>query len=334
MDGGADEGVLFLSRRDVRAMLTVRDAAEAVEEDLKRQAIPGASALGDPATYAQADRDLSFMWRLKSAIIREPAVAGVRVAGFKLDEHGTGSGSEEDSTRLIVLADPVTGSPLAIIDEHHSFGLRTVAAAAVAVKHLARPGPLSFGVVGAGHIGRLAVRAVAELFGPAEIRVTSRTPASRERLAADLSRELGLPVRASDSAEAVCRASDVVIACTPSRAPYIALEWLREGALVVSLGQEEVTHAAYAGCDRLFVDYERARGHPAHVAAALEAGTLREGDIDGELWEVVSGRLTGRTDPAERIVLVAVGLATQDIAIAHSLYRRARATGAGTRIPL
>lgn len=98
--------------------------------------------------------------------------------------------------------------------------------------------------------------------------------------------------------------------------------------------KEEVTHEAYAGADRLFVDYERARGHPAHVAAALRSGVLRKEAIHGELWEVVSGRIPGRTHPSERIVLVSVGLASQDIAIAHRLYERARLTGAGTRIPL
>ena len=94
---------------------------------------------GVPLAYSTDDRKLGYRSRLKSAIIRDLPVAGVRVTGFKIDQNGIGTGGGRDATRYIILSDPVTSSPLAIIDEHSSFPKRTSAAVCVAAKYLARP---------------------------------------------------------------------------------------------------------------------------------------------------------------------------------------------------
>lgn len=326
--------IVFLSKDHVKGMLSVGDAMEAVEQDLVRQATDGAAAIGLPSVYAQEDRSLGFMWRLKTATIRTLPVAGVRIAGFKLDQNGIGSGGDADSTRYLILSDPSTGKPLAIVDEHWSFGMRTAAAAAVAAKFLAKRNPRSIGIIGVGHIGRMALRCLHHTFDIKDVRVTSLREETRRVFAEEMGEQLGLNIAPCDSVQAVCRHSDIIFACTSSQTPYIALDWLRKGTFLASLGQEELMHDAYAGCDRLFIDYDSSRdGHPAHIQAAIRSGALRDEDIAGVLYEVVSGLRPGRTDESERIILAAVGLATQDIAIAHRLYQKAKTSGAGLRLP-
>ena len=146
--------VVFLSDHDVSDMVTMADAMTAVEEDFNRQAVPGSMIYGVPLAYSTDDRKLGYRSRLKSAIIRDLPVAGVRVAGFKIDQNGVGTGGGREATRYIILSDPETSSPLAIIDEHSIFPKRTSAAVCVAAKYLARPESAAVGIVGVGNIGR------------------------------------------------------------------------------------------------------------------------------------------------------------------------------------
>ena len=156
--------VIFLSDHDVRAMIEMPAVIEAVEADFKRQADPDSMVVGVPLAYATDDRKLGFRWRLKTAIIRDLGVAGVRLTGYKINADGNGSGGDRNSTRYLVLSDPATSLPLAIIDEHTSFSMRTGAAVCVAAKYLAKPDSKVLGIIGVGNIGQTALLGLSKLF--------------------------------------------------------------------------------------------------------------------------------------------------------------------------
>ena len=326
--------VIFLSDHDVRAMIEMPAVIEAVEADFKRQADPDSMVVGVPLAYATDDRKLGFRWRLKTAIIRDLGVAGVRLTGYKINADGNGSGGDRNSTRYLVLSDPATSLPLAIIDEHTSFSMRTGAAVCVAAKYLAKPDSKVLGIIGVGNIGQTALLGLSKLFNLEQIRVTSQRAASRAAFAKEQSTALGLPIRAVDSYEEACHGADIVIAATPSTEPFIQYEWLRDGAFVGVMGHDEATHEVYEKCDRLFVDYNpETEKHAPHIQSAIDAGGLSADKPIRQIWEVVSGKLPGRRDEREKIVVATVGLTTQDTAIAHALYLQAKDEGRGLRLP-
>ena len=326
--------VIYLSDADVRSMLTMRAAVRAVEDDFKRQAEPDGMVLGVPLAWSTDDRQLGFRWRLKTVVIRGVPVAGVRVAGYKVDASGFGSGGEREATRYIILSDPNSGSPLAIIDEHSSFAVRTAASLTVAAKHLARRASKVVGIIGIGNVGRAALTGLAETFSLAEVRVISLRPETRTQFAREASETLGLRVTACDTHEAVCRGADIIICATIAREPFLEWDWLKEGVFIGAVGAEEVEHEVYRRCDRLFVDYDpRTEPHPEHINRAIAAGAIGQDNISGPLWETVCGAKPGRRNESDRILVCTVGLTSQDISIAHALYEQAKTDGRGMRLP-
>jgi alanine dehydrogenase len=326
--------VVFLSDRDVRGMLTMADAISIAEQDFKRQVDPANTVYGRPLAYEAEDRKLGFRWRLKTAILRDLPVAGVRVTGLKLDSAGVGGGGERNSTRYLILSDPTTAEPLAIVDEHTSFGMRTSAAVCVAAKYLAQPQAGIVGIVGAGNIGRTALLGLSGLFQLKLARVTSLHAETRCRFAEEMTAALGIPVQAVATHEEVCRGADIIMTGTPSQTPFIEYGWLADGVFVGLMGQREAKDEVFAKCDRLFVDYNPAtEKHPPSVQRAIDAGALDKTSFSGEIWEVVSGRKPARQNGKEKILAVSAGVASQDVAIAHQLYLRAKERGLGLRLP-
>ena len=55
--------------------------------------------------------------------------------------------------------------------------------------------------------------------------------------------------------------------------------------------------------------------------------------IDGDIGQVINGDLPGRESDAERVFFCPLGLGSEDIALATSIYRRAVADGLGVRLP-
>ncbi|HTV35942.1 MAG TPA: ornithine cyclodeaminase family protein [Xanthobacteraceae bacterium] len=326
--------VVFLSDNDVRKMLDMPAALAIAEQDFRRQADPANMIYGVPLAYETEDRQLGFRWRLKTAIMRDPPLAGSRITGFKVDSAGAGGGGERNSTRYMVLSDPATASPLAIVDEHTTFSMRTSAGVCVAAKYLARPDSKVAGIVGVGNIGQTSLLGLNELFRLERVKVMSARPESRRKFASEMSAALGIPVQAVDSYEDVCRDADIVMAGTPSRAPFIERRWLKDGVFVGLMGQNEAAPEVFAACDRLLIDYDPAtQKHPAHVQRAIDAGAIGAGRLTDQIWQVVSGHKPGRRSDGEMIVVVSVGVTTQDIAIAYQLYLWAKAKGFGLRLP-
>ncbi len=130
----------------------------------------------------------------------------------------------------IVLMDPSTGEPLAVMDGTWITALRTAAVTAVAADALSPPGPKVVAFLGSGALARshaIALRAVRPV---TQIRIWSRDPANVARCAA----ETGAVVCAS--AEEAVRGADIVCTLTNATEPVLRGAWLKPGAFVAAVG--------------------------------------------------------------------------------------------------
>ena len=323
--------VRILSAADTRGLLDIPRAIEIVEDTFRWYA-NGEVMWSDPAVMNLSVPDLRAAYRLKGTYLPALRVAGFRVTGMVLDEAGVGSGAS-DNTRFVILSDPVTGHPLAILDEHWTYSVRTVAAAAVAAKYLADPASDCLGLVGAGQLATIGLRALHHIFPIERVRVYSRRPESRRGFADRMSEGIGVEVRAVDSAEAAVRDAPLVLACTSAGRPVVQAAWMGRDIFLCTLGRDELEPACYAGADKIVFDSWDLSQESGDVRRLVQSGVLSRDRLYAEIGDVVVGRKPGREGPG-RVIVRAEGMASQDIAIAAWTYRRAAERGIGLVLPV
>jgi ornithine cyclodeaminase/alanine dehydrogenase-like protein (mu-crystallin family) len=199
---------------------------------------------------------------------------------------------------------------------------------------LARPGATTLTMLGAGDTARAAVPVMAKAFKLKEIRVTSRTPESRQRYAEEIGKEYGLNVRAVASTEEALQGADLVISATTTPMPFVKDSWISPGTTAYSIGKhQEMESSVYKSADKFIVDaWEQCR-NKSDIQRMLKENYLSEKDLYAELPELLSGKKPARQSDRERIFVRAIGLVNQDIAMADMIYRDALAKGLGTRLP-
>ena len=238
---------------------------------------------------------------------------------------------------LVVLSDPDTGLPSAVMDAATITAWRTGASVAVAARYLARPNAMRLGVVGCGVQARAAVRALAAVLP--DLCEVSCHDADAERAAAfgeDLGAELtGITFWSRASAGEVVEGAAVVVTAITMTAdirPPLERGLLEPGALAVALDYDAAwSPAAMAECDRFFCD-DVATVRATQAAGARLAGIPR--DIHGDLGDLAAGRVPGRTAPDERLFCLNLGMALEDVVTGALALRRARELGAGRELPL
>jgi ornithine cyclodeaminase len=232
----------------------------------------------------------------------------------------------------VTLFDGETGQTRAVLNASAITAIRTAAVSAVATRLLARPDARTLGLLGAGVQARSHLEALRLVRDFADTRIFSPTAAHAEALAAESG------ATAVGTAEEAVRGADVVVTATSSVDPVLRREWLEPGAHVNVVGGRPPTmrelDVATVAESSFYVDRrESAEAEAYDYRDALEAGAIGPGHIRGEIGEVLTGAVPGRTSPAELTVFRSLGLAVEDLAAAEYVVRRARERGVGTEVP-
>lgn len=325
--------ILYLNRRDVRAAMgsSIRGYVEALRSALAlhaegRTAQPLKPYLKWRENGHIADRIIA----MPGYVGGEQSMAGIKWIGSKHD-NPSARGIERASA-VIVLNDPDTHFPVAIMEGGEISGMRTAGVTVLATEFLARERFERVALIGCGFIGRLHALGLLESFDSiAELRLYDHDEAAAQRLAA----ELGEVASVAASAEEAVRMGEVVIPCTVADTPYIRADWIAPGTFVSNISIMDVEPDAFVEVDKLVVDdWDQCNRERKTINQLVLAGKLAREDLHAELGDVVRGAKPGRTDPDERILLNPMGMAIEDVACAAAVYRTAREQGMGTWLTL
>lgn len=223
---------------------------------------------------------------------------------------------------------PETGELRAVIESRLVTEFKTAADSALGASLLARPDSTRLLVVGAGVVARSLVAAYAATFpGLTEIAIWARRPDRAEALVADLDLP-GVEISvARDLADAAGRA-DIVATATMAREPVLKGEWIAPGTHVDLIGafKADMREAddTLVSTGALFVDSrETTLGHIGELSIPIAAGVISEGDVRGDLYDLVPDPARGRRSAEEITIYKNGGGAHLDLMIAEWIARHA-----------
>lgn len=240
---------------------------------------------------------------------------------------------------MIVLLDPETGALLALMDGRYITEARTAAVSAVSIQHLARKDASALAIIGSGVQARSHLEAIARVRTLAEIRVWSRTPEKVAAFVSDMQPHAPVRIHKAASCEEAVRDAAIVALTTASKEPVVRSEWIGDGTHICAVGacrpaEREMDEALVARA-ALYVDSrEAALSEAGDIVLAIKDGAITATHIKGELGEVVSRKVPGRSAGDEVTIFKSLGMAVEDVAAAHLVYQRARAGGIGMEFAL
>jgi alanine dehydrogenase len=259
-------------------------------------------------------------YRLKSASsllhVMSASIPAYNVMGLKA--YGT---SRQGTGFVVLLFEERTGRVLAMVEGDALGQIRTGAASGLATDLLAPAGARIGAVVGAGYQAETQVLAIDAVRHLQEIRVYSRKPQKRHAFVTSLSGRVKAKLVAAESARACVEDADIVCTITSSRDPVLSGAWLKKGCHINAAGsnaanRRELDEEAVRRCGLVCVDsLEQSRIESGELIASLPSW-----DEVVELKDVVCGR-AGRTDPSLITLFKSNGIAVEDVAAAHYVYR-------------
>ncbi|MCF4128675.1 ornithine cyclodeaminase family protein [Methylobacterium sp. SyP6R] len=310
----------FIPEAQSARLISHEAAFEPVRRALVAAASDGASVF--PAVIARAS-DPRDTFSIKSGSTAE--LAGLKVGAFWHNNPARGL-PRHNST--ILLIDQDCGRIGAVVEAAAANAYRTAAANAVAAQALARPDSSTLAIFGAGNQALYEVGALARILPLTHLHVVAREREKAEGFAKRLEDQgVALDVSLS-TAEAACRAADVIVTATPSRVPLFEAAWVRPGTHIAGMGSDargkhEVPVELYETA-RLFCDLPSQSveiGEFQHVRDRIESGAL----VLSPIGAVLEGRCPGRTSREDITVFDSSGIALQDLYIGQFLLDAAKA---------
>ncbi|MEQ8762706.1 MAG: ornithine cyclodeaminase family protein [Planctomycetota bacterium] len=325
---------LVLSGADVTRLLTMEACIEAVER-----------ALIDLAEGRGSQPLRSILWLpervgalgIMPGAVGEPAALGAKIISVFPGNHGRGLSSHQG---VVLLFDPEDGRLLAILDGERITAIRTAAASAVATRALARQSASHLAILGSGAQADTHLEAMCAVRPVESVRLWSRRPESAaafERRARE--QHPGLDIKVVSTAQDAVREADILCTVTAAQEPVIQGDWLAEGAHVNGVGscvpsaRELDTQLMQRG--RIFTDRrESLLAEAGDFIIPMNEGELSEKDLEGELGDILQGKIEGRTAESDITIFKSLGIAAEDLGTARWLYEKARETGTGVEIEL
>ena len=304
----------IVPEREISSLLTREGAFDAVEQ------VFAAMARGEARNFPVIREALGHedaLYGFKGGFDAAGGALGLKAGGYWPHNQDRRGLINHQST--VFLFDPDTGRVRAMVGGNLLTALRTAAASAVSIRHLARADARVLGIVGAGHQSAFQLRAALETRAFDKVIGWNRDPGKLTRLAA-IAEEAGLPFEAVPL-EAM-RDADVIITITSSFAPVLMAAHVAPGTHLACMGTDTIgkqeVEADLLPQASVFTDEVSQSVKLGEAQHAVAAGWLAPEAIT-PLGAVINGAAPGRTSDREITLFDGTGVGLQDLAVAASL---------------
>ena len=270
------------------------------------------------------------LYGFKSGFDREALNLGLKAGGYWPGNAAKGLTNHQST---VVLFDADTGRVSALVGGNLLTALRTAAASAVSIKHLARSDARVLGMIGAGHQSVFQMRAAVAQRGFEKVIGWNYHPEMLSRLA-DCAAELGLPFEAVDL-DRLGAEADVIISITSSFDPILMEAQVTPGTHLACMGTDtkgkQEVEAMLLARASVFTDEVAQAVSIGEAQHAVAAGLIGAEDIT-QIGAVINGTHAGRRNADEITLFDGTGVGLQDLAVAARAVDLARERGVAIEV--
>ena len=299
------------------------------------EAVFGAMAKGDAYNFPVIREAIGYqdaLYGFKSGFDREGLTLGLKSGGYWPNNIKKGLTNHQST---IFLFDPDTGQLAALVGGNYLTAIRTAAASAVSIAHLARRDAKVLGMVGAGHQSAFQLRAAIE---QRDFEKVIAWNLHKEMLPAlgKVANECGLEFEAVEREELGAKA-DVIITITSAHEALLMKDWVKDGTHIAAMGTDtkgkQELDPNLVEQASLFTDEIAQSISIGEFQHAIEKGLISESDIT-PIGEVINKTHQGRKSDKEITIFDGTGVGLQDLAVASVAAKLAKQKNLGQEIEL
>jgi len=308
--------ILYLSYRDVKSLgISIQEIIDRLEVMFSKKVDGNMQMPPKTAIHTHGDAFLHAM----PAYIPEFRSSGIKWVGGYPENYKR---NLPYITGLLVLNDPETGVPLAVMDCVWITAVRTAAATALAAKYLARPESDTLAILGCGVQGRNNLEALSKIFHFTKVKIFDVSSKAAMQCQSELGPRFGLNIEVSETPREAVEGSDIVVTAGPflkNPSPTIDFDWIKKGAFICPLDLDSYLKPEVFGkADFLCTDdIEQFR----YFKTEGFFGSCPDEITD--LSEIISRKEKGRKQNSDVIVSINIGIALEDMAVAPMVFERA-----------
>ena len=323
----------IITRSDVERLLPVKDCIDVMARAMQ------ATSCGDvtlPIRQFMPVPGGTGKLAIMPGTLGDPECFGIKLVCKYDRPHGDPLGSH---VGMVLLFDSAKGLPLAMIEGSSLTAIRTSAASALATRLLARKDSTRLAIIGTGEQAMRHVTAIRAVRPIESVSVWGRDAVRSKSFADEIASGTGLRVTTHGTVAEAVELADIICTTTSAKSPILLGADLRAGQHLNLVGSAIPTTAEVDGDavarSRFYVDFR-----PAALAAAGEllgaiaSGLVDENHIVGEIGELVGGTVPGRRSDQEITIYKSLGVASQDLAAAYTVWELAEADKLGVEVEL
>jgi len=300
------------------------DAVEQVFASMARRSATNFPVIREAIGHADA------LYGFKSGFDRDSLALGLKSGGYWPGNADKGLTNHQST---VFLFDADTGRCRAVVGGNLLTALRTAAASAVSIKHLAPPGARVLGMIGAGHQSPFQMRAAVEQRTFERVIGWNYHPEMLSRLA-ETADALGLPFEAVDL-PTLGEQADVIVSITSSFDPILMDAHVSDPTHIAAMGtdtkgKQELDPALVARAAR-FTDEVAQSVSLGECQHAVAAGYVAADSI-AEIGAVINGDHPGRRAETEVTLFDGTGVGLQDLAVANAAVELALRQGVAMEV--
>jgi ornithine cyclodeaminase len=332
-------GILILKESDISSIITMSDIIEADKQALsiyssKQSNIPLRSNLNIPEYKGQC----LFM----NGYAAPAKALGVKIVSVYPENINKNLTSVPAT---MVLVDAETGMVNSLLDGTYLTRLRTGAISGLATDILSRKDSKIFALFGTGGQAVTQLEAVLTVRKIEEVRVfdvfSERAVEFAKKMSDKFSKKFNnVKIYAVKTSDEAVENADIITTVTTSKKPVFNADKVKANVHINGVGSYtpemiEIPGEILVKANKIYVDtIDGAVNESGDLITPISKGLIKKEKINGELGEVINGKIKGRENDNEMTFFKTTGSAVLDLVAAQKIYEIAKEKGIGQIVDL